>query len=203
MHVRIPAALLLAAALSATPASASGCPLFTDPAGDETVLADTLLPGMRPALDMLALDVESGSGTLTATVHVRDLARMHEDSPGGLGWYLYFSAADGTRVRIEANQPMWGAPYFVALLDGSPSTGVAVSGSIDVANDTVTITAPYADLAPIASLADGDTLADVGMTTWSRTEPGQPVGGALGSGRNRADRGPRDLPYVLGSGSCP
>jgi hypothetical protein len=184
---------LTGAIAGALPASATTCPLLTDPAGDATTTNATLMPA-APEADVLSADIASGATTVTAVLRVASLAH-----PEGGSWVVSWHFADTSGP--------WGGLYaFQASrqADGSYDTGGfgggAYSVAVDEANGTITWTAPrsnYPELAP-------GSVEFLGLHAQAGKQFGQTVAGRwIGvSAISSQDDGVTTQTYVDGTAGC-
>jgi hypothetical protein len=161
-------AAAVAGALLVAPAQAGGeCTVLSDPAGDVLLLGDPATAGAATAdghLDVTTVDLSVSPGRVVATIHLTGLVE------GRLGeWRLGF-AAGREQLVMGAGLGMWvnagdyhGISGFVAGRSGH--RGQRVTGAIDYAASTVTISAPATAFAP-AAVAPGMPLS--GFTVQTR-----------------------------------
>jgi hypothetical protein len=167
----------LAAAALALPAIATpgGCLSLTDPAGDER-----RIPAGAPTsgtTDLLAVDVVPAATDVTAVFRLAAPA----DPPPGMSYEysVTFEDADtvwGLRAAIEGGTRVAGnGPYELLWRDKTPpppppdpisaehtaSHHVTVSGSVDLVNDLVTITAPASAFGAATLTGAAWTVTDV------------------------------------------
>lgn len=153
----------LAAALSATPASATSCPMVVDDAGDAGyTYGDLQLVRLDDRHDIVSLDVATGPTTLVAVMRLADLDL---DDPGIVTgeWRMGFSL-DGVRhelflgVALDRHEPS--GYRFVSRYDVG-LTVVPVTATVDGVTDEITFTAARSDVPGLTAGATFSWVAGV------------------------------------------
>jgi hypothetical protein len=200
------ACLATAALAQPATATAGGCVNLTDPAGDERDIP-AAAPGWG-ATDVLAVDLVASAGDVTVTFALTAPA----DPPPGLNyeygvtfedadvvWELQAGIDGGAHIPLtgeyelfwhEKNPPP--PPPDPVSVESQRSHRISVSGSVDLANNLVTITAP-ASAFGVPSFAEG--------RAWTVTYV-ETMRGALGAKTGPIDDITVDAQLVAGDGSC-
>jgi subtilase family serine protease len=192
-----------------TPTLASpACTAFTDPSGDSAPPAST---DSGASLDILAGGFSTNGSTLSASLLVRNLLGGPGGTPGIAGdgnvWYItwtfkgteYFLSAEEPGTTVNTSDPTalpvdysYGTVGKLATGGTQFNSGGSATGTLDTATNTITITAPLADLGGPAS---GASLTATGALTYASV--GTPAGGLLES----ADGAGPGSSYTIGK-SC-
>jgi hypothetical protein len=150
---------------TAVPAPAAGCFTFTDPAGD-TEIATVGIADAEPDLDIVGAQYLTTPTSIGARVEVAALGLTPAKAPGDV-FQVGFTHA-GFYFDIYAER----LAGTVVLGRSSPD-GLTVTGTVDAATNSVTVTVPMAEIAaatgvPLANAILGDlnvgASADYG--TW-------------------------------------
>ena len=146
----------LAVTALAAPASATVCPILTDPAGDGGwPLSAPVVHS--PQLDILSADVATGATTLVAVLRLADL---DGDNVGLLGvtWRLGWRL-DGAPQGVEVRRAPNGRVTATFVAGGTP---VPAAVAFDYGTDAITWTVPRTD---VPGLAAGATFALFGANS--------------------------------------
>lgn len=180
---RIPYVLAALTSLAvAVPASAAGCPLVADPAGDPGIgIVGTPL---TPSLDMVGIDLASGASTVVVRMSVRSFGL----DPSSLGWTSWGVSwdLDGQYYGVSADHRI-GEAGISADFQAGPTLPTPVPVTVDTAAGTLTWTLPRSWLPELATPGatfgrirgiTGETFtavhdfADGGTTTYADGAPG-------------------------------
>ena len=146
----------LAVTALAAPASATVCPILTDPAGDGRwpMVAGGV---SSPQLDIVSADVATGATTLVAVLRVADLNGDNLGLLGvtwRLGWYL-----DGVNQHVEVRR---GANGRVTATFVTGGTAVPVGVAFDYGTGAITWAVARS---AVPGLAAGATFATFGANS--------------------------------------
>ncbi len=207
-------AAVVATAALAAPASASGCPYVTDPAGD----TNSLFPMFwSPAIDIVAAGVQVDATTLTTMVEVDDLV-----PPGPLDATAY-------QVRFVIDGALYQASTVVYLTSGGVSgsvrasryteflgggrlatdtTAVRATATADYVNDRLRLTVPLSALPSGAAMPAGTVLTQVSVSaaehpgTVATSDPVPAQLSAVPDVGIGGDSAWTPAPYVAGDPGC-
>lgn len=170
------AALLTAPAMAASPDAG---PLLTDPSGDVTIHG--LVGSEKPAIDIVAADIDTNARSLAFTISVVDLPES--------GTYEQYSmtARTGGRGFHFVTSHRYGSEPATASIWSVEDEGFGgpVPVTFDTAADTVTFTATFETLSTLtgAPVSQGTLISDITAaasdgTTLFDGETATNVGGA-------------------------
>ncbi len=142
------------------PAHATGCFTFTDPSGD-TAIDGVGIADDEPDLDILGAQYLTTPTSIGARVEVRTLGLTPLKAPGDV-FQVGFTHA-GTYVDIFAKR-IGGT----VVLGSSTPSGLTVTGTVDAAANSVTVTVLKSDIEALTGATlTGATLQDLNAGTFA------------------------------------
>ncbi len=117
-----------------------GCILYTDPAGDVSVLVAD--PG-EPALDILSVGIDDDGENYIFYMQMADLSSL----PPQTHWPVRFTGGDGSVYRAYMQTDLSGSPSFHYGISGAPSNVIAVNdahpdSNYDAGSGLITVIVP-------------------------------------------------------------
>jgi hypothetical protein len=188
------------------PPTAGTCGLVTDPAGD----ANGINPGAPvPAthagpsddgLDILAIDLATGTKTMTWVMRIKKLTLAPSSAPAGETWRIHFTIRK-TKFFLAAHADTYGPRSDATYLgsDGKTAT-LPVVGIFDTAHSEIRFTLLTAALAKVERAPLTATMTGIGGVTGQEIAGPQSAANAVTApaAYNAADWTDHDVSYTPG-----
>ena len=176
MRLLVAAAAVVAACAVTTPAHATGCFTFTDAVGD-TAIDGLGIADAEPDLDIVGVEYVTTTDSVGARIEVAALGDRPAKAPGDV-FQVGFTHA-GTYVDIYAERVAG-----TVILGSSVPAGLTVTGTVDRATNSVTVTVLKSDIEALAGasltgarLDDLNAGASADYGTWVLYDESWPAAG--------------------------